>query len=84
MSADPKKSGLRLVGKGRGKELQSAIVEWRMMGMSKSQAKSMARSFDEAANAPHLTDEEFARVIEGAFLEFDQLEKEQYFKDLRA
>jgi hypothetical protein len=46
MSADPKKKRLRLIDKDRGRELRSAIMEWGLRGMSKAQARKMARSFD--------------------------------------
>jgi len=82
MSTDPKKKRLRLTGKDRGRELRSAIMEWVLRGMSKAQAQKMARSFDKAANAPPLTDEEFAEVVEGAWSEVAQIEKEEHFKDL--
>jgi hypothetical protein len=82
MSAKSKKGGLQLKGKDRGRELQSAILEWRLRGLSKPQAKRMARLFDETANAPPLTDEEFSGVIDGAWSDFAQLEKEEHFKDL--
>ncbi|WP_460988005.1 AAA family ATPase [Sphingobium sp. TomTYG75] len=42
----------------------------------------MARSFDNAANAPPLTDEEFAEAVERAWSEVRQIAKEEHFKDL--
>jgi len=82
MSAAQKRQRLRLTGKDRGRQLQSAVLEWGLRGMSKAQAQKMARSFDKAANAPALTDEEFAEAVEGAWSEIAQIEREEHFKDL--
>lgn len=82
MTTGPAKKCLELKGKERQRELQSAIVEWGLRGMSKAQVKKMARSFDKTANAPHLAEKELAGVIEAAWLEVAQLVKEEHFKDL--
>jgi len=82
MSGDPQKKRLRLTGKDRGRELRSTIMECGLRGMSKAQAKKMARSFNNAANAPPLTDEEFAEAVEGAWSDVRQIAKEEHFKDL--
>lgn len=82
MSAGSKKRGLRLKGRDRGRELQSAIVEWRLRGMSKAQSSQLAELFDETANSPPLADKEFAGVLDNAWAEVRQIEKEQHFRDL--
>lgn len=82
MSAAPKKDRLRLKGKERRRELQSAIVEWGLMGMSKAQSKQLAELFDQTANAPPVADDEFAEVFTAAWAEVGRIEKEEHFKDL--
>lgn len=82
MSAKPKKGRLRLAGKDRRRELQSAIVEWGLVGMSKPQTRRLAELFDETANAPPFTDNEFAGVFDQAWAELGRIEKEEHFKDL--
>lgn len=82
MSSDPEKKRLRLTGKNRERELRSAVIEWGLMGMSKAQVKKLARSLDSAANEPPLTDQDFAQAVEEAWLEFQQIEKEEHFKNL--
>ena len=82
MSAAPKKDRLRLKGKERRRELQSAIVEWGLMGMSKAQSKQLAELFDQTANAPPVADDEFAEVFTAAWAEIGRIEKEEHFKDL--
>ena len=66
--SDGSKDRLRVKGKSRRRELQSAIVEWRLRGMSKAQARSMAELFDTTANAPPLTDEQFVEVFKDCLL----------------
>lgn len=82
MSATPKKSRLQLKGKERRRELHSAVVGWGLRGMSKAQAKQLAGLFDETANAPPLTDDEFAEVFGAAWAEVSRIGKEEHFKDL--
>jgi len=82
MSAKQKKGHLQLKGKERRRELHSAVVGWGLRGMSKAQAKQLARLFDETANAPSLTDDEFAAVFGAAWTEVSRIEKEEHFKDL--
>ena len=82
MSAGQKKSSLRLEGKDRRRELHSAIVEWGLRSLSKIQSKKLAELFNETANAPPLTDEEFAEAFKGAWAEVGQIEKEEHFKNL--
>jgi len=82
MSGKSKKGGLQLKGKDRGREMQSAIVEWGLRGMSKPQAKKLARLFDETANAPALTDDEFIEVFGAAWAEVGRIGKQEHFKDL--
>lgn len=82
MSAAPKKDRLRLKGKERCRELQSAIVSWGLQGMSKAQAKKLATLFDETANAPPLTDDEFAEAFGAAWAEVSRIDKQEHFKDL--
>lgn len=82
MSGKSTKGSLRLKGKERRRELQSAIVEWGLMGMSKVQSKQLAELFDQTANAPPLADDEFAEVFTVAWAEVGRMEKQEHFKDL--
>ena len=50
MSAGSGRKRLRLIGKDRERELRSAIVDWGMRGMSRSQSKLMAGLFNQTTN----------------------------------
>lgn len=80
--SDGSKDRLQLKGKSRRQGLHSVIVEWRLQGMSKAQARSMAELFDATANAPPLTDDAFAQVFKEAWRDASEIEKEEHFKDL--
>ncbi len=82
MSATSRNARLRLTGKDRERELHSAIVEWGLRGMSKSQSKRMAELFDQTTNEPLLTEDEFSNAFKQAWAEVRQIDREEYFKDL--
>ena len=78
----PRRKRLRLIGKDRERELRSAIVDWGLRGMSKSQSKLMAALFNETTNSLPLDNDEFAEAFKGAWAEVRQIEREEHFKDL--
>src|SRR6185437_1157264 len=82
MSEIPRRKRLRLIGKDRERELRSAIVDWGLRGMSKSQSKLMAALFNETTNSSPLDGDEFAEAFKGAWAEVRQIEREEHFKDL--
>lgn len=82
MSEVPRRRRLQLTGKDRERELQSAIVDWGLRGMSRSQSKVMAALFNETTNASPLNDDEFADAFKAAWAEVRQVGREEHFKDL--
>lgn len=82
MSEVPKKRRLQLKDGSRQKELESAIVQWALRGMSRAQCGEMAGLFDKTINLPSLTEDEFAGAFKEAWTEFRKLEREEHFKDL--
>lgn len=82
MSATPRKSRLQLKGKERHRELHSAVVDWGLRAMSRTQAKQLAKLFDDTVNAPPLGDEVFLEVFGAAWTEVSRIREQQHFKDL--
>ena len=82
MSSNAKKTRLQLQDKVRERELHSAIVEWGLQGLSKSQSKTMAQLLDQTVNAPPITEDAFAATFDKAWGEVRQIAREAYFKDL--
>lgn len=82
MSKNKDQRRLKLKGASRHHELASAITSWGIRGMSRSQCRTMAATFDEEVNSPPLDNDEFHELFKNAWAIVEAKSKEEYFKNL--
>lgn len=73
---------LQIKGASRQRELVASVSAWATRGLSRTQARRLARTLDAQVNIPPLDDDEFRQAFNEAWSMAAEVSEQDYFQDL--